>query len=175
MDDWRCFLAVRIPPLPRLRSLLAELAAFGRPLRSVHEDDLHVTLKFLGPVPAERLPDITRAVEHELSPPAVSRIDLRGLGAFPRPQRPAVVWAESCERACEPLGFARERRAFRPHVTLARITGRAPQGLLPWLETQGADHVGQTTIEAVELLRSESGPGGARYQTLWRYPLRVSS
>jgi 2'-5' RNA ligase len=70
------------------------------------------------------------------------------------------------EKSLEPLGFAREGRAFHPHVTLARIRSRPPAELGALLREQAAREFGSVTIDAVELIQSELGPRGSRYTTL---------
>ncbi len=109
---------------------------------------LHTTLKYLGEVDAARLPELKSRVQRGLamaqSAPAIVR--LRGLGAFPQPERPKVIWlgvqgeresnqgrllalATALEDFMAELGFPREERAYRAHLTLGRVRDRRqPRG-----------------------------------------------
>ncbi len=105
------------------------------------------------------------------------------LGAFPRAERPSVVWAgfesadslvrlaEQLESRLRPLGFTADRRAFHPHVTLARIKMRPPEDFFAMLKEHPATDFGTATIDAAELLQSELGPEGPKYTTLARVTL----
>jgi len=178
MKPIRAFVAVRIPPPAALRPVLAELAAMGRPLKAVRPDDLHVTLKFLGDTDPRSIPDVARSVAEAAGAPAPFEIELAGLGVFPNPARPTVVWAgirraePLVELACEletrlePLGFAPERRAFVPHLTLARVKSRPPAELGALLERHRETVFGAAMIDAVLLLQSELRPEGPHYTAL---------
>jgi len=105
---------------------------------------------------------------------------VEGLGAFPTPSRPRVVWAGLAggheplaavagrvEDELEPLGFEREHRPFSPHVTLGRV--REPR-LDPRLEAAiregAAERFGVVRVERLSLMRSDLSPRGARYTEL---------
>ncbi len=147
-------------------------------LKAVSPDNLHVTLKFLGDVALQRTAEVSRTlVEAAAGEPAFSA-ELRGLGAFPSAGRPSVVWAglmgadalvrlaERLEASLELQGFARESRAFHPHLTLARVKGRPPAGLRTLLERHAATSFGTVGIASVELYQSELRREGAKYTLL---------
>jgi 2'-5' RNA ligase len=112
---------------------------------------------------------------------------LRGLGAFPSPTRPRVLWAGvdegrtaaatlACgvDDALAGLGFEREARAFSPHVTLGRVRGPRPAPRLAEALAAGG-HFGRQPVASVALMRSDLSPRGARYSELATAPLAAAS
>src|ERR1700687_4297815 len=103
--------------------------------------NLHVTLKFIGEWPEQKLPQLEEALRSVALRPAIP-VDVRGLGWFPNPRNPRVFWvavhggdaleslARDSNAALEPLGIPRENRAFTPHLTLARIKEPTPLDVL---------------------------------------------
>jgi 2'-5' RNA ligase len=143
-------------------------ASGGRP---VARDNLHVTLAFLGPVAAARRAEIETAAGEVRS--AAFGLSFARLGYWPRPR---LVWVAPEEApaalvglydalwsALERLGFARERRAFRPHITLARKVARPGR-----MELAGAVSWSCTSFA---LVHSRTGPDGSRYELLRQWPL----
>jgi len=185
----RCFFGLRM--LSRSRSecvrALEQLREFGHlhgprlgDLRPVPADNLHLTLAFLGDVPAEAIGGLVDAVDQALGdrtsePPA----PLRGLGVFPDWRRPRAVYARIADRprqdqvsdlmgtvqaACAGLGFPMEDRPRVPHVTLARV--RRGRGGEPWEELVGrweARDLGHVDLTTVFLFETRPGPQGSRY------------
>ena len=125
-------------------ALLARLREGDWPVRWVHDEGLHITLKFFGEVAPERLDVIEEAVRFagEHTGPFDLRLD--GVGTFPSPVRPRVLWVgidappalellhDRLERGGEAIGFPPEGVPFRPHVTLGRVREghRLPSGAL---------------------------------------------
>ena len=138
----RLFTAIDIPPEigNKLRALVDRL----RPLADLKwnlADDLHLTIKFIGEWPEDRLDELQRTLAGvDISQPV--EIQVRGLGWFPNPRRPHVFWAgieagetlktlaRSTEQAVAKLGVPVEDRPYSPHLTLARIKDRTPLGAL---------------------------------------------
>lgn len=128
----RLFTALDLTPevANALRDLLELLQPAAR-LRWSRPENLHLTLKFIGEWPEEKLDDLRRA----LAAVAVQPVDVKlaGLGFFPNARAPRVFWvgidappemaalAARIDRAIEPLGIAPEKRPYSPHLTLARI------------------------------------------------------
>ncbi|HEX9775018.1 MAG TPA: RNA 2',3'-cyclic phosphodiesterase [Actinomycetota bacterium] len=137
---------------------------------------IHLTVAFLGGVDGALVPRIEDAVEravrgHRPIPCAMTR-----LGAFPSERRARVVWAgleedgaigvlaSAVQQGLVPTGYEPERRAFRAHVTLARL--REPRPVrLPAIEPATG------TLESVALFQSHLHPKGARYEVIHRFPL----
>lgn len=105
-------------------------------------------------------------------------VGLRGLGGFPSPARPRVIWAglgdgvaaaaalaRRVDGALATLGFPREARAFSAHVTLGRV--RAPRLNRPLARAlAGGGDLGRQRVDRLVLMRSELSPRGARYTAL---------
>src|ERR1700683_2409914 len=119
-----------------LRSLLERLRPAAK-LNWTRVDNLHITTKFIGEWPEDRLEDIKRALLSVPSPGAI-QVRIGGIGWFPNARNPRVLWAgvkageelrqlaQATETAGHPLGVAREDREYSPHLTLARIRDRVP-------------------------------------------------
>jgi RNA 2',3'-cyclic 3'-phosphodiesterase len=133
----RLFTAIDIAAEVRenLRALLARL----RPLADLKwspVDNLHITTKFIGEWPQERLEDMKRTLA-AVSAPALD-VQIRGVGWFPNARRPRVFWAgvdggeplrklaQATEQSVASLGVSVEEREYSPHLTLARIADRVP-------------------------------------------------
>jgi RNA 2',3'-cyclic 3'-phosphodiesterase len=189
----RLFFAVELAPAVRAAASAAgrRLAralddAGGLDVRWIPEDNLHVTLRFLGEVDASRLGALH---EVAIAPCGVTPFTIRvgGFGMFPPSGAPRVIWmgimsgadglralhADLSARLL-PLGFEPERRAFSPHVTMARFRQRPPRGA--WqvarraVAAQAVD-AGAAPVEAVTLFRSRLSPRGAAYESVLRVPL----
>jgi 2'-5' RNA ligase len=179
----RAFVAVSVPAVESLLGVREELRRLGRAVRPVACDDWHVTLKFLGDVPTADVAALASALRAAVSPVGCARCTLKGLGVFPAPQRPSVVWAgiphaevlselaARVESACESLGFPRESRAFHPHLTLARIKSRPPAALAAILEEYAGTDFGAWEVTSVVLLESVLERSGAQYVPLATFPL----
>jgi 2'-5' RNA ligase len=111
-----------------------------------------------------------------------------GVGAFPKLENPAVIWCgvqdddgrlarlqAAVETACEGLGHAREKRPFRPHLTLGRVKGRRNlQPLIECLKIAARDLESSFTASRFHLFRSITRPTGAVYTVLETVELRGS-
>lgn len=178
MHDLRCFLAVRVPASRQLSEVLGDLRACGQGIRVVDPRQLHVTLKFLGATKPEDIAAIARGLEQAVQDMRPTEVQVVGLGAFPNVARPRVVWAglestqlvtqlaERCEAVCVPLGYPREERAFHPHVTLARIEGRPPEGFADVWELFAETAFASVGLKSLELMQSEPQRTGPVYSTL---------
>jgi 2'-5' RNA ligase len=125
-------------------ALLGRLRESDWPVRWVHDEGLHLTLKFFGEVAPERLDVIEEAVRFAGQNTGALDLRLDELGAFPSVVRPRVLWVgidappalellhDRLERGGEAIGFAPEGVPFRPHVTLGRVREghRLPPGSL---------------------------------------------
>lgn len=164
---------------------LAPLRDAAPALGWVDSARLHLTVKFLG----ERHPGAVDALMAALRDVggrhAPFTLDLKGVGAFPNFRRARVVWLgiepeprlellhHDVESWCERLGYEVEGRAFRPHLTLARVKAGTGEDTLRALaraarEVRYEAGVGVTTID---LMRSTLEPRGSRYELLYSAPL----
>lgn len=175
----RLFTAVDASPEvhENLKELLRRLEPTAR-LRWTRPGNLHLTLKFIGEWPEERLEELQRALASVPSPPRFE-VKFSGLGFFPNARSPRVFWAgmepspeltqlaAGIDRALEPLGVAPERRPYSPHLTLARIQERTPlTGLHRAIESLPSQDFGAFSPECFYLYQSRLSPGGSVYVKL---------
>lgn len=175
----RLFAAVPIPDPARgqILEVLGHLRHGDWPVRWVHDEGLHMTLKFFGEVAAERLDVIIEALRFAAAGAGAQALKLGELGAFPSRSRPRILWVgieappslellqDRIERGCEAIGFPPEGAPFQPHVTLGRVREgqRVP--------TRGLDDYGSrfqpVPFVAQELVLYESvlTTGGPRYES----------
>ena len=144
---------------------------------------IHLTLKFLGNIPAERVTEITEAMKKATGGISPFHLEISGLGAFPSLKQPRVFWVGisgeldklsalqlDIDSTLAALGFAREERPFVAHLTLARIR----EGASPAERRDFGELVDSTTFQdkypvevaAVRLMRSQLTPAGAIYTCL---------
>lgn len=179
----RTFIGVSIPCSDPLRDVLTTCREFGRTIRPVAEQNIHVTLRFLGPTPDSQVADIANALQTALQPVAPFSAALNGLGAFPHLRRPSVIWAgfrdpapwedlaDRIKRPLRDLGVPRDKQRFHPHVTLARVRGRPPAELRTWLESEADTDFGPIDIHSATFFQSDLDSTGPRYTILATAPL----
>lgn len=182
---FRAFISVDVGDLIDWRSLREDLAEVDRGVRPVRADQFHLTLRFLGDTDEVLVDPITELMERSVEGIAPFEMAFEGVGAFPNPRRPRVIWiglvgaeplqaiSQRLEDGVVELGFQPERRRFRPHATVARIKHVGKQGRLAnLLDRWGEASFGSMRVEAIHLKRSELTPGGAIHTTLRTTRLR---
>jgi 2'-5' RNA ligase len=176
----RLFVALDIPEEVRAKigALVAKLRPASGHIRWARTEGAHVTLKFIGEVPAEKVEPIKAALAPiHLSNPL--KMDFRSVGFFPSERRPRVFWAgieagaelgalaAAVEASVEPLGIARELRPFSPHLTLARLESpRGLENLHDAISGAGPLEFGSTITKEFHLYQSILKPAGAEYTRL---------
>jgi 2'-5' RNA ligase len=184
----RLFTGIALPEdvINTLKRLLDALRPAGR-LRWSTPYNLHVTIKFIGEWPQDRLDELQTALpllgEREPIPIAIS-----GIGWFPNPHSPRVLFvgvdggealarlAADTEDVTAKLGIERERRAYHPHLTLARIRDAAvPMAPIRHVIAglQSTDF-GKFRADAFQLYQSQTGPAGSIYTQLADYHFKGS-
>lgn len=169
--------------LSSLQALMSELKSTRADIRWVRPEGMHLTLKFIGEVKEEMRPRIEKALRQVASAEPV-RLNFRGLGFFPNPRRPRVLWvgveasenlaplAVEIEAALEPLGIRPEKRDFKPHLTLGRFKGsKGLSRLQEKIRSLPATEFGQQEARAFFLYQSRLSPQGAQYTRLAEFPL----
>lgn len=173
-----------------LRQLQRDLSSRGilDEVRWVKLEGMHLTLKFLGNVPADRIEMIELALAQACEGAHRFRMKFRGLGCFPNLSRPNVIWVgvegdidllsalqHSIEQHLATLGYAPEKRAYTPHLTLGRVARnvdpkqrRRIGGLI---ERTTVDTLGEMATGEISLMRSDLSPSGAKYTRLASVPL----
>jgi RNA 2',3'-cyclic 3'-phosphodiesterase len=178
----RLFIALH-PPEP-VRDALVDAMEGIEGARWQDDEQLHLTLRFVGEVERPAANDLAAALEEVRWPAFELRIE--GVGAFERGGRrssgPHAIWArvpatpeleglrQKVERACESAGLGRETRRFTPHITLARF-GRSSGSIGGWLAAFGDLAAGPWMVEDFVLYESRLGHEGAHYEAVARYPL----
>lgn len=180
----RCFIALNPTQEERaaLHGALDPIRQHDLPVRWAPADSLHLTLKFLGDVEGGEVRRIEGVLRDAAERHGPMELELSGFGAFPSLRRASVLWVgvvpnaalsalqQQVELACSRLGYAREQRPYRPHITVARLRTGART---PDIEraAAGFDYGARFTIDTLDLMRSHSTGDGARYEPLLRQPL----
>ncbi len=145
-------------------------------------DQLHVTVAFVGEVRASEGAALRRTLA-DVDLPPVSLV-LRGVGHFPGKGAPRVVWAgveptpsllalkRRVDQAVGAANLRQERRRFRPHVTLARLSDTPSARVAEFEATRSLFRAPPMSVESVDLMRSVLLPEGADYQRVQRVQLR---
>jgi len=181
---YRTFIALEVPDRPR--ACLAEKLRWlrGTPgVKWVREDNLHLTLLFLGDVDSARIPDLARVMTEAAGRSAPFELALKGLELFPW-KSPRLIWA-SLEALDDSLyrwhkhllseirteGFKPDAKPLKLHITLGRIKSALP----PTLEReilQSEVERGSFTYDRITLYRSVLKPEGPTYHSLEQCILR---
>jgi RNA 2',3'-cyclic 3'-phosphodiesterase len=184
----RLFLAIN--PDPDVRRAVIEatagLRAAAPGLRWMDESRLHLTLKFLGEQPDTAVGALRESLDSVTAGHRPFGMRIGEVGAFPNFRRARVVWMgvhrdprlellqHDVEMACHQLGFELEGRAFRPHLTLARVTDGTSEAELRQLARAGRTHrfESETLVRSIDLMQSTPHRSGSRYDTLHAALLR---
>ena len=183
----RLFIAINLP-LPERRAIreaTAAMRAAGGHVTWVAEENLHLTLKFLGEQPLEALNALSQSLAGVAERCRPLTLELGGVGAFPSLRAPRVVWLgvardpklellhHDVEVACATLGYEVDGRAFRPHITLGRVRARPERDAARALAAAAGlvRHRGVVEARSVDLMSSVLSPRGARYDVLAALPL----
>jgi RNA 2',3'-cyclic 3'-phosphodiesterase len=183
----RAFVAVLLDDETRaaIAREIERLRPLGRAVAWVPAENLHLTLKFLGPQTDERIEAAALALEEAAAPTPRFDLALHGLGAFPGMERPRIVWVGVAEGALalralqsqvetsfERRGFGREERPWHPHLTIGRVFDPrrwrrdADPALLESIARLALTRFGTLAVSRVALMRSDLHPKGARYSEL---------
>jgi RNA 2',3'-cyclic 3'-phosphodiesterase len=176
----RLFVAVEIPQAVKDQVLALRQGHDLSIARWVSPDQYHITLHFLGEVPAAPVRQALAAVEAD-----AFSLRLQGLGQFPVAGRAKSVWAgvtsapelralhERTAEALRPTGYRPAMERFHPHVTLARLSKPPRRGLVdPFLDAHRDFLSDAFDVDAFALVASRLTPQGPVYTIDARYPLR---
>jgi 2'-5' RNA ligase len=198
----RIFIGIDLDPKVRARieRFLEGVEGFLPEARWVRPESLHITLKFIGEQPPERVEAITERLRRVES--NAFEIRAGGYGFFPTAKAPRVFWigihagpqltelAESIDMATAELGVPREDRPYSPHLTLARAGAGRRSGSPKWrkgdghnatfavlekrLAAMGELDFGKMTAREFILYQSQLSPAGSKYTKLQRFALNRS-
>jgi 2'-5' RNA ligase len=174
----RLFVAIR-PPEP-IRDLLVDAMDDSADFRWQTDEQLHVTLRFIGEVERPAANDLAdalgriRSEAFELRIAGAGRFEQRNSGAIwagVEPKPPVTALAARVERVCQQVGLEPERRAFHPHITLARWKGRRTREVQAFLERTGGLSSEPFAVDAFTLFESRLSRHGAHYEAIADYAL----
>jgi 2'-5' RNA ligase len=163
----------------------------GDLVRWVPPHNVHLTLKFLGDVSPSGIELIKQMLHAEAAQFTAFVIQVEGLGCYPNPRRPRVLWVglkapaellslqRAIDAAAARLGYESEERDFSPHLTIGRVRQNTSSGDLHRVRTAIEEtHVGPlgtAHVDAVQLFKSELRPEGSVYTRLFSAPLQPAA
>jgi len=183
--SWRMFCAFELPEslrvrikehADRVREIVPDAASsWSRP------ENIHLTLKFFGNVDQAQAPIISDVLARVAKESAPIELTIGGTGVFPRPSRPQVLWIgvddrtgalaklqKRVEDECGREGFPKEDRAFRPHLTIARIRNPHNANRLAEAHLRCEFAPAELLLNELVLFRSELSPKGSKYTPISR-------
>lgn len=180
-DHIRTFIAVELPDTikEQVESLENQLMKARANIKWIRPHNIHITLKFLGDIPSDRLELVSAGVREAVETIAPFQLALGRAGAFPNLDRPRVLWLDvedvgnalidlqsRVETALCARRFVREERPFSPHLTIGRV--RSPKGSngLTALMKQIPFQTPEFHIDRVAIIKSELRPSGPIYTVL---------
>ncbi len=182
----RAFIAIDLEPQIKesLRSLVQELRATRADIRWVSDGGMHLTLKFLGPIDESQALRVKEILGDVAGRRHAFPLRLEGTGAFPGEASPRVLWAgfaaepellalqDDIDTELEAEGYAREKRAFTPHLTLGRVKGpeRVARAMSE-LARHREESFGAMTVRKIALFESLLRPEGAEYRIVFEAEL----
>ncbi len=183
----RCFIAIDIPE--NIKDAIAGfIEKYGLNLKGIRwipAENVHLTLKFLGDIKEDLIPEIQKRLALICTRIDVFNINIRGAGAFPNLKYPNVLWIgideseglrrlyEDIEESMSDLGFEKEDRKFSPHLTIGRVKDR--KGIEPVIKrlyTFKDTFFGSIEVKEVLLMRSVLKPSGAEYSKIAGFKLK---
>jgi len=180
----RSFISIEIP-----RPIREQIVGVAEPLRSTRgkinwckPNNLHITLKFLGTCTRGRLESISKKLAQIAARHAPFKIGFGGVGVFPTPVAPRVIWlgitegkeeltalVADVEASMEAIGFKRETRRYRPHITLGRIKYLTSKDELNKAIAEFPEvSIDPVVADHIFLMRSQLHPKGAIYTIIER-------
>jgi 2'-5' RNA ligase len=194
MSVLRAFIAIELPKetqtaiqeqTVRLRGSLGEDL-----IRWVPMSNIHLNLKFLGDVVDTHVDFLKQMLAHEVESFSGFEIQIGGLGSFPTSKRPRVLWIglhapaalASIQRNVESgsmrLGYQKEERPFRPHLTIGRVrqdlSSNDLRKITLGLESQQLGNIATGRVDSVHLFKSELKPTGPIYTKLFSAKLKTA-
>ena len=183
----RLFLAINLPSsiVTAIDHEVVALRAAAPAVRWIPPEKWHLTVRFIGEQPLERVAAIREAIDAATARHADAPLSIRGVGAFPNFRRARIVWIgvapdprlemlhHDIESACVALGMEHEGRPFRPHVTIARVPHGVDEAALRALSraARAVRYSEVIDVSSVDLMASELAPDGPRYRLLHSSPL----
>lgn len=178
----RSFIAIELGDKEKrsLERIQSKLKRELPPVRWVKPAAMHLTLKFLGCVEEDQVPKIVDSMKSAAGGCMPFRVHLSGLGAFPNPRNPRIIWigireesgalkrlAGELEKLLSGIGIEPEDRPFSPHLTLGRVKERGDGNVFDGVLTAFKDQdAGEAQVDRISLMRSDLTPQGPIYSAL---------
>jgi len=182
MQSIRAFISIEIPQeIKEKISLIQEqLKSVETPVSWVRLDSIHLTLKFLGNIMEEQIPDIKKCIDTAVNGISPFNVNVKGGGVFPNLNYPRVIWLgledktdslfkiqKGIDNCLEKIGFEPEERGFKPHLTLGRVKSlKGKNQLIRTIHIYKDIEVGEIYVDKIKLMRSQLNPAGAIYTVL---------
>jgi len=174
----RLFIGIACPPSQAVKQVLTELQTIAENpsagLRPVVEENLHITLKFLGMIPKSEIAMICQLMQHTVTRQSPFTLHIHGFGCFRqalwlgvRDSEELTELAGNLDLALAVIGAGKEKKPFMPHLTVARMRPNAQLKLSNLQEQYGHRDLGTLSVDTVHLFESETLPEGARYSRLF--------
>ncbi len=179
MSIFRGFIAVDITPTDDILKFLNEIGNLNADIKTVESQNIHITLKFLGDTPEEKIDQIEQIIKDSVKGIGPFSIKLNGTGVFPNKNYIRVVWigikdieklitiAKNIDEKIASLGFKKEKRGFSAHLTVGRVkTAKNKDVLLKKIEDYSDFDFGIQEVKSIKLKKSDLTPKGPIYTTM---------
>jgi 2'-5' RNA ligase len=183
----RTFIAFELPEniANAISEVQEQLKKSGLKMRWVKPENIHLTIKFLGNIPTSAIEKVDRAITQSAQRVEPLLLCVKGLGVFPNMRRPRILWAgisgkidsllklhNGIEDNLEPIGFPRENRPFKGHLTLGRAKSKIDPHRLSGAMEAFRDFESEPFVaDRLILFQSELKPNGAVYRMMLVRPL----
>lgn len=179
---FRAFIAVELSGLDEVLALRQEIQRTGAPFKLVNPENIHITLKFLGDTDEALIPDLRTAMEKACEGIEPFKIYYKTMGAFPNQKVMKIIWvgienagpliqiAKAVDEGCSKLGFQKENRPFKPHLTLGRmykkkrLDNKQFNSMQEMFKVYDGQEMGGCTIDKIILKKSTLTPQGPIYE-----------
>ena len=177
----RTFIAIELPVEVKqvARRIQNQLEESIEGIRWVKHENIHLSVKFLGNVEENRINNIAAAVKNAVEDISVMNLKTGHLGIFPNEKRPRILWlgiegdvrefirmSKNCESELAKLGYEKDARENKPHITVGRIrSSKKQKGLVNIIKDIPIESI-EFRVNALNLMRSELNPNGAVYTNL---------
>ena len=184
----RSFIAFELPAavLSLLDNLQQELKSLQLKVRWVRPENIHLTLKFLGDIDPGDIANVGEAMAAAVGEWAPLKLSVGGIGFFPGVKRPRVIWVglggeiqalqnlqRNLDQRLADLGFAKEKKSFKGHLTLGRFKGASNRETIRQIMSDYSDAGREEfTANRIILFKSDLKPSGAIYTRLKQVELR---
>ena len=182
LNTMRTFIGIELPEkiIYTIRKVQEEIKSYGLKIRWVRPENIHLTLKFLGDIKEADTKNVSRAISESVTGYAPISLMVKGIGVFPGIIRPRVIWLgvanqidvlttfqKTLDEKLKAIGFPREKRPFKGHLTLGRIKSKIdPKTLHDVLKKFTQFESDHFFADRIILYKSDLKPGGAVYTKL---------